>query len=63
MVFNYVVGTSLSKDEQYKKVLKKQLLTIGVISNIGLLGYFKYSDVFISNVNFILNIEKVLING
>jgi alginate O-acetyltransferase complex protein AlgI len=65
MVFNYVIGTSLTKDEEHKKVSKlanavsrreklprkKQLLTIGIVGNIGLLGYFKYSDFFIGNFN------------
>lgn len=51
MVFNYVIGTSLTKDEEHKKVSKKQLLTVGIVGNIGLLGYFKYSDFFIENFN------------
>lgn len=51
MVFNYVIGTSLTKDEEHKKVSKKQLLTVGIVGNIGLLGYFKYSDFFIDNFN------------
>jgi alginate O-acetyltransferase complex protein AlgI len=51
MVFNYVIGRSLTKDEEHKKVSKKKLLTIGIVGNIGLLGYFKYSDFFIENFN------------
>jgi len=53
MLFNYVLGTSLSKENEHKKVSKKSLLTFGVVSNIVLLGYFKYADFFIYNVNFL----------
>ncbi len=62
MIFNYVIGTSLTKDEEYKKVSKKQLLTIGIIGNVGLLGYFKYADFFISNVNFVTGSDIPLLH-
>jgi len=45
MLFNYIIGNSLSKDN------KKSLLTFGIVANIALLGYFKYSDFFIQNIN------------
>lgn len=51
MLFNYVIGTSLGKDSEHKKVSKSQLLVIGIVSNIALLGYFKYTDFFIENFN------------
>ncbi len=53
MLFNYVVGVSLSKDKEHTKVSKKALLTFGVIANIGLLGYFKYADFLIENINLV----------
>ncbi len=62
MVFNYGIGASLTKDKEHKKVSKKKLLTIGVIANVGLLGYFKYSDFFISNVNFLVGSDIPLLN-
>ena len=62
MLFNYVIGTSLTKDEEHKKVSKKQLLTAGIVGNIGLLGYFKYSDFFITNFNFALGTEIPLLH-
>jgi alginate O-acetyltransferase complex protein AlgI len=62
MVFNYVIGASLTKDKEHKKVSKKQLLTIGIIGNIGLLGYFKYSDFFISNVNILVGSDIPLLH-
>jgi len=62
MLFNYVIGTSLTKDEEHKKVSKKKLLTIGIIGNIGLLGYFKYADFFINNVNFVVGSKIPLLH-
>ena len=55
MLFNYVVGVSLSKEGEHTKVSKKGLLTIGILINIALLGYFKYADFFIENINFTFN--------
>ncbi len=50
MVFNYIIGVKLSKkDFPYKR----KLLIFGISSNIFLLGYFKYSDFFIENINFL----------
>ncbi len=48
MFFNYGVGTLLSKGHAFSK---KSLLTFGIVSNLALLGYYKYSDFFIENVN------------
>lgn len=49
MLFNFVVGKYLTNT---KILLNKQrLLWVGVISNILLLGYFKYTDFFLDNFN------------
>jgi len=57
MLFNYIVGNSLvrkqNKNERSSRFSTKSLLTFGIISNISLLGYFKYSDFFIQNFNLI----------
>ena len=55
MLFNYVIGISLNNGQDNKKVSKKGLLTFGIVSNIALLGYFKYADFFIQNANFLTN--------
>jgi len=47
MLFNYIVGNTLNNSH----INKKKLLTFGIISNILLLVYFKYSDFFIQNIN------------
>lgn len=55
---NYSVGTALSKLQGDKhKIERKLMLVIGVIANIALLGYYKYIDFFLENINFISNIN------
>ena len=51
MLFNYIVGNSLNENIQKIKVHKKTLLTFGILANLTLLGYFKYTDFFIENFN------------
>jgi len=57
MLFNYVIGNILNGNKQRKnstkQLNKKTILTIGIVANIALLGYFKYADFFIQNVNFL----------
>ncbi|WP_024954321.1 MBOAT family O-acyltransferase [Sulfurospirillum arcachonense] len=54
LLFNYVIGKSLNIKSEQKKINKKSILTIGIVANLFLLGYFKYFDFFIFNVNFIM---------
>ena len=52
MLFNYTVGRELSQHTQKRRAYSsKTLLGMGIIFNLGLLGYFKYSDFFIMNIN------------
>lgn len=62
MLFNYVVGVSLSKEKEHTKISKKALLTFGVIANVALLGYFKYADFFIENVNLVAGTHVPLLH-
>jgi alginate O-acetyltransferase complex protein AlgI len=62
MTFNYVIGTSLTKEGEPARISKKQLLITGIIGNLGLLGYFKYTDFFIANMNYILDSDSSLLN-
>ncbi len=50
MVFNYIIGVKLSKKDFSHK---RKLLIFGISGNVLLLGYFKYSDFFIENINFL----------
>ena len=51
MLFNYILGNSLSNNKI--KINKKALLVFGISANLGLLGYFKYADFFIQNFNYL----------
>ena len=63
MLFNYVVGGELSRHNQKKRsYLPKTLLTTGILFNLALLGYFKYSDFFITNVNRAFDEQIPLLN-
>ncbi len=50
IAFNFLIGINL-------KTSKKSLLIFGVISNLILLGYFKYTDFFLENFNGIFHFE------
>ncbi len=55
MLFNYLLGNILSEKKNRKKISKKIILYFGIFCNIMLLGYFKYIDFFIENINFMLS--------
>lgn len=61
MFFNYAVGLSLSREAIHKIISKKVLLTVGIVANVTLLGYFKYADFFISNLNYLLDTDVGLL--
>ena len=46
MVFNYFIGNKL-----HHHTHRKSLLIVGIAANLLLLGYFKYADFFIENIN------------
>lgn len=48
---NYGVGISLVNSDKIRKVSSKTILTFGIVFNLGLLGYFKYTDFFLENFN------------
>ena len=62
MLFNYVIGISLSKEKEHRRVSKKILLTIGIVANVALLGYFKYADFLITNINVLAQSDIGLLN-
>jgi D-alanyl-lipoteichoic acid acyltransferase DltB (MBOAT superfamily) len=50
---NYLLGKSLNQSKLL--ISRKSLLIIGLVFNIGLLGYFKYIDFLITNINHIFS--------
>jgi len=53
MLFNYTLGRELSGHHKrsHKEVSRKVLLGVGIAANLALLGYFKYADFFLENIN------------
>jgi len=62
MLFNYKIGNLLVQKKTILKVREKHLLVLGITLNLMLLGYYKYSDFFISNSNLLFNTNAPLLN-
>jgi alginate O-acetyltransferase complex protein AlgI len=58
IIFNYSVGVSLGSSPESPQ--KKPILVLGVVANIGLLGYYKYANFFVDNVNLLTDSNMVL---
>jgi D-alanyl-lipoteichoic acid acyltransferase DltB (MBOAT superfamily) len=61
LLFNYIIGNSLNENI-FHRISKKFLLIFGICANILFLGYFKYADFFISNVNTIFSSSYSLLH-
>ncbi|MBV1920621.1 MAG: MBOAT family protein, partial [Pseudomonadales bacterium] len=72
MLINYSIGTALGKEEapnssgqqvrntSHKRLSRKVVMVTGIVFNLGLLGYFKYVDFLISNINFLgMEVERL----
>ena len=55
ILFNFLVGNSLNNKSQSSLIGNKRILVFGIIINLSLLGYFKYANFFIDNVNYMFN--------
>jgi len=61
MAFNYFIGNAFSKEKNLI-FSRKTILIFGIAANVLLLGYFKYYDFFIENVNFITGANLPLLH-
>ena len=52
-ILNYLFGLLIDKSKDHKKIL----LGIGIILNLSLIAYYKYSNFFIENFNKLLNVN------
>ena len=57
MIVNYTIGYILMKATKNRKII----LTVGILFNVSVLGYFKYADFFIENFNALFNSEVDLL--
>lgn len=61
ILLNYGVGKKLS-DNKTDIIIRKLLLIIGIVFNLGALGYFKYYDFFVSNINTLFGTDIKLLH-
>ena len=61
IVVNYVLAKAIVRFDE-RAQLRKAALVVGILFNIGLLGYFKYYDFFISNINAVFGVNFNLKN-
>ncbi|MFA6396886.1 MAG: MBOAT family protein, partial [Sulfurimonas sp.] len=65
ILFNFTVGSAISRansSSSKKGLSRKTLLAFGIVSNILLLGYFKYMDFFIANANILIGTQWDLLH-
>ena len=61
MLFNYTLGRELASHKKNKRgYSSKKLLTTGIVFNLGLLGYYKYMDFFILNIDRVFHADIAL---
>lgn len=55
--FNFAVGTGLSPDQASRRLqrLRSSALAFGITVNLALLGYFKYANFLLENINTVFN--------
>jgi alginate O-acetyltransferase complex protein AlgI len=57
IIVNYLIGLAMEKNDLERK--RRFYLTIGIIINLGVLVYFKYTSFFIENINAVLQVLNV----
>jgi len=63
LFLNFALGTALSQSSgRGNNVNRKMSLIIGIVLNLMLLGYFKYANFFVENVNAITSLSLSLPN-
>ena len=58
IIFNYSFGMLLSSKPD-RNISKKTFLVIGIVVNLSVLGYFKYANFFIDNLNSLTGMSTV----
>jgi D-alanyl-lipoteichoic acid acyltransferase DltB (MBOAT superfamily) len=63
VVGNYIIGTlllAIRETEATGRAQSKAALAIGIAANVALLGYYKYTDFFITNINAVAHTDITL---
>ncbi|MGL4799196.1 MAG: MBOAT family O-acyltransferase [Cellulosilyticaceae bacterium] len=59
-LLDYTVGRCIDKYREHPLV-PKIALGVSVVGNLGMLGFFKYADFFIGNINNVFNVDMALL--
>ena len=63
MIFNYSLGTAFASNiAEKRKNQNRIILIIGIVINLAFLGYYKYADFFITNLNHVISSDISLLN-
>ena len=64
VLVNFIISRILTEYEDYERKFfsKKSILLVGILFNLSLLGYFKYMDFFITNINYLVGTNIELFN-
>ena len=62
LAMNYFFGIFIGKEQSKNKKKSKIYLTIGIICNVLLLGYYKYTNFFIDNISNLFGISVSTLN-
>ena len=65
ILFNYFIGDRLNSQNKNgggSYIERKLYLILGVLFNVGALGYFKYYDFFVENINYIFKTNLPLLH-
>ena len=62
ILFNFTVGNVLVRMPAEKQSARKLVLFFGIAADVTLLGYFKYADFFIENVNALFGTSYALLH-
>jgi len=65
MIFNFTLGTGIMRLSAAGRTgpgsLAKYLMIIGIVANLSLLGYYKYTDFFLTNAGYVLGRDMGLL--
>ena len=59
---NYVIGITMCQLQEDKTLQRKALLAVGVLANVGFLGYYKYMNFFLENINALFGTDFIMKN-
>jgi len=62
ILFNYTLGVQLAKQTEFNRFSRKSILLFGIIVNIVLLGFYKYTDFVVDNLNDVIDANIPLLD-